>query len=687
MNFSLAIEFFKNRTIPITWLEPVKRGFKCVGCGNGSGSDGTGAILSQDGTRLLCGKCGKAFSFIDIAAFHYNLDISNFADTVKKICEIENIQINHSLNQNSATTDKIEIPQDKKSVDAETLKQKNAASNFLSQSHGKLKDFLDSRGGTWRGLSYDVLNFLHWEYCANYKHTNNNFTFPAILIPNDNGGLLARQVDGDAKSNLKPSGSSTIYLPKNPKFILAVEGAINGASILQALGTNLDFAIIASNGTPNIKVLASKLSALFPNEKPPVAIAFDFDSNGAGQKAASELLEILSNSSFTACIVDITKTTDKDLNDILNSSNGSSKLSALINDALALAQSEFQKIEDDKEKELFGSNATDYLDNHFQNFIDSNKQFANRKTGFENLDNEMFGFLPGIYIVGGLPALGKTSFALQLLNQMARQGENCIFVSYEMSAGFLFSKLLAHEVCRLETDNFTKSIINPDDNLREHPLTATKISNGIFYEHSKFYQHAKKNLRDSLKNFRIWEINDVSISSLLSRLESFCSKFARPPVVVIDYIQILAMNGNNPKTALDSTLHDIIDCRRKTNITFIIVSSLNRANYNTEISYESFKETGTLEFSADVIWGLQLETQGSRNHQSIKSAKNENPRLIQLLCLKNRFGTNFDVGFKYYPAVDLFLPNDEYGNFAACQTNDKGQLVTGSQKNVKAKYV
>lgn len=687
MTFFHAVDFFKNRSIPLAWLEPVRRGFKCFGCGNGSGTDGTGATLSNDGTRLLCGKCGKAFSYIDIAAYHYGFDISNFADAVKKIAEIENIQINNFFNETSSSTKETEISQDKKSIDSETLKQKNAAENFLKLSHGKLKNFIESQGGTWRGLSYDILNFLHWEYCENYKHTNNNFTFPAILIPNDNGGLLARQIDGNSKSNLKPSGTSTIFLPENPKFVLAVEGAINAASILQALGTNLNFAIIAANGTSNKDLLVKKIEELFPKRNIPVAIAFDFDSNGAGQKAASDLLEILSNSSFTACIVDITKTTDKDLNDILNTSNGSSKLSALINDSLSVAHSEFQKIEYEKEKEFFGVNATDYLDNHFQNFIDSNKQFTNRKTGFSNLDDEMHSFQPGIYIVGGLPALGKTSFALQLLNQMAQQGENCIFVSYEMSAGFLFSKLLAYEVCRLETDNFNNSIINPNDILREHPLTATKISNGIFHEHEKFYLHAKQNLRDSLKNFRIWEVNDVSIATLLSRLQSFCSKFARPPIVVIDYIQILAMNGNNPKNALDSALHDIIDCRRNTNITFIIVSSLNRANYSTDISFESFKETGTLEFSADVIWGLQLETQGERNHQSVKSAKNENPRFIQLKCLKNRFGANFDVGFKYYPAVDLFLPNDEYGDFTEYQSNNSGQLVARSKKNVKQKYL
>ena len=684
MTFSQAVDNFKNRSIPTNWLQPVKRGFKCIGCGNGSGNDGTGASLSNDGTRLLCGKCGKAFSYIDVAAFHYGFDISNFSDAVKKLCEIENIQLNFS-NETSLSSDEIKLSHDKKTIDDETLKQKNATANFLSQSHGKLKDFLDRQGGKWRGLSYDVLNFLHWEYCENYKHTNNNFSFPAILIPNDNGGLLARQVNGNSKSNLKPSGSSTIYLPKNPKFILTVEGSINGASILQACGLNLDFAIFAANGTPNIELIFKKICALFP-QKIPVAIAFDNDSNGAGQKAAENLLKTLSKASFTACIVDITKTPDQDLNDLLNANNGTFKLANMVNDAIAHAQTEFQNIQHDKEKKLFGLNATDYLDIHFQNFIDDNKKFANRKTGFSNLDDEMHSFQPGIYILGGLPALGKTSFALQLLHQLARQGENCIFCSYEMSAGFLFSKLLAFEVCRLETNDFNRSIINPDDNLRLHPLTATKISNGNFYEHEKFYLQAKQNLRESLKNFRIWELNDVNISSLLSRLESFCSNFARPPIVVIDYIQILAMNGNNPKTAIDSALHDIINCRRKTNITFLIVSSLNRANYNTDISYESFKETGTLEFSADVIWGLQLETQGDRNHQSIQSAKNENPRFIQLLCLKNRFGSNFDIGFKYYPAVDLFLPNDEYGEFTDYQSNDSGQLVARSKKNVKAKY-
>ena len=39
-------------------------------------------------------------------------------------------------------------------------------------------------------------------------------------------------------------------------------------------------------------------------------------------------------------------------------------------------------------------------------------------------------------------------------------------------------------------------------------------------------------------------------------------------------------------------------------LTLIVVSSLNRQNYMTAIDYESFKESGGIEYTADVIWGL-----------------------------------------------------------------------------------
>ena len=100
-------------------------------------------------------------------------------------------------------------------------------------------------------------------------------------------------------------------------------------------------------------------------------------------------------------------------------------------------------------------------------------------------------------------------------------------------------------------------------------------------------------------------------------------------------------------------------------LTVFIISSVNRANYLTPIDFESLKESGGIEFTADCIWGLQLQclnedlfSQKEKikdKRERIKEAKAEDPRKIELVCLKNRYGiANYSVYFDYFPASDLF---------------------------------
>ena len=81
----------------------------------------------------------------------------------------------------------------------------------------------------------------------------------------------------------------------------------------------------------------------------------------------------------------------------------------------------------------------------FQSDVGEMKLYADRKTGFENLDEYQF-FTPGLYVIGATPAAGKTTFCWQLLEQLARKGESCIYCSYEMSRLELFSKSFAREL-------------------------------------------------------------------------------------------------------------------------------------------------------------------------------------------------------------------------------------------------
>jgi len=87
----------------------------------------------------------------------------------------------------------------------------------------------------------------------------------------------------------------------------------------------------------------------------------------------------------------------------------------------------------------------------------------------------------------------------------------------------------------------------------------------------------------------------------------------------------------------------------------VAISSLNRANYNTAISMEAFKESGGIEYSSDVLIGLQLAGAGVPNFDPT-AEKQKYPREIELVILKNRSAAVGDkIKFKYYPMFNYFI--------------------------------
>ena len=290
------------------------------------------------------------------------------------------------------------------------------------------------------------------------------------------------------------------------------------------------------------------------------------------------------------------------------------------------------------------TNFASFFDKKFQQNVDSMKIFANRKTGFVNLDEHQI-FSPGLYVIGGLPALGKTSFAWQLLEQLATLGESCVFCSYEMSEFELFSKSLARAV--FIQDKHTG-------------LTSASIRRG---DHSPALLQILQNFKSSNLDLHVLELQENDIDDLIFHLRTFCKHKA--PIFVLDYLQIVPVKDSNvsPKQAIDEIVRKLKNFQRQTNSTFIVVSSFNRLNYSQRVSFESFKESGNIEYSADVVWGLQfyctnqlLDGAISKNRDIIDNAKKANPRQIQLCCLKNRQGINYDIFFKYFPANDCFIP-------------------------------
>lgn len=660
-DLKLLAEEIKSRPLLTQYLTPAKKqGYVCIGCGNGSGDDGTGADVNDDETRLLCGKCQKGFSNIDIIANHLGIETTgkDFFDVVKFGCQEFGLPFVNS-DETAMTNEKVE------------------KFDKLEESQKNLVNFVNSQGGSWRGLSLGTLQHGKCGFLPNVYFPAAEKELPAVVIPNDLGGVYFRAVEGKFHKNNKPMATTTIYLPNsNSLDLIITEGQINALSILQAV-PNPNFGVMACSGTSGEKVILAKLKELdSQGKKFRIILAFDNDSNGAGQNAAVNVLNSLSKAGFTACTINITKTPDFDLNDVLRQNNGEHYLYTLVNSAINFAKIEFDKIAVEENKKLLGKSDADIFPRAFENSLDLTTRFADRKTGFDNLDKEMV-FLPGIYVIGGLPSLGKTTFALQLLEQAAQNGEHCFFCSFEMSQNFLHAKRIARRVYQLESNNGLDTV--------DKPLTATNILTNKFFNHKDNFNDVLESLHNENIPLYIWELDEIDIDKLLERVGKICSTLDKPPIICLDYLQLLAGNTEQAKAGIDSILRKLKTFQRATDTTFVIVSSLNRLNYNNEISFESFKESGSIEYTADVMWGLQflLSDDEDRNTKTLDKAKRETPRHIQLKCLKNRFGSNFDVGFNYFSAVDFFKPMDELSYLEFTETDE---TVTDKTKIKKSKY-
>lgn len=69
---------------------------------------------------------------------------------------------------------------------------------------------------------------------------------------------------------------------------------------------------------------------------------------------------------------------------------------------------------------------------------------------------------------------------------------------------------------------------------------------------------------------------------------------------------------------------------------------------------EAFKESGAIEYSSDVLLGLQLKGAGEKNFDAAE-AKEKKPRELELVVLKNRQGpAGKKIPFNYYPMFNYF---------------------------------
>jgi replicative DNA helicase len=672
------------------------KSFICPECGNGSGKTGDGIKQSKFKGKFVwhCYRCDGHWSNADLIGMVEG--IREQAELARKLEELfpeyknepflfsreegfSHFSVADRQASKSASRDfgYRSEGDSRASSDSrrsfEPVPPKNYGQTFYPRYVEAARKFLVERGGSYRGLTAQTFEkygiVVHPEFGVGEEEK-----LPTLIIPYDDYHFVARAIDSKRRPTQHGQGAG-LYEPlaidgKFPTFI--VEGELDALSVVQSVG-NLGIRCVATGGASKYGKVVSLLEKRYGNSERKPSFVVMYDNDEAGKTNGLKLVEELRLADYPTELFFLSEhmagesNPKVDANDLLQSN--SDELVRRLLDGLdksyksltkqqaqmqerrqKLAESKVQSAENKIGIEIYSF--TDYFSGEFFRDIELTAKYSERKTGFENIDALQV-FMPGVYALGALPASGKTTFAWQLLNQLAEKGEPCIYCSFEMSKAELFTKSVVRELYKK----------NPQKSERLS-LTSANIRRGAMRGSSELVEQAAQ-FAQSATNLRVAELSNTSVTELIEGLKPLCADVDRAPVICLDYLQIIPSKGSkasSPKEKIDEVMLRLKDFQRATNATLLVISSFNRENYYQKVSFSSFKESGAIEYSADVIWGLEnhgVDAEGKLDRDEVIKMSKEKVRRIKFSCLKNRNGGAYECFFRYHAAYDYFEPCKE----------------------------
>ena len=156
-------------------------------------------------------------------------------------------------------------------------------------------------------------------------------------------------------------------------------------------------------------------------------------------------------------------------------------------------------------------------------------------TGIASLNKRLDGGLyPGLYFIGAISSLGKTTLALQIADNIAKGGHYVLIYSLEMSRRELMAKTLSRESLQRDRD---------ENRTLEHALSTRGILRASFTSDEQ-----RRIVREAVEDYEVWGqklaivegVGDLGVQRIADYVKGFVSRTKFAPVVVIDYLQLLA---------------------------------------------------------------------------------------------------------------------------------------------------
>lgn len=643
-----------NQQDPAEFLEVAndRKTWVCPKCGNGTGHHGVGidpkGRVVDGKIKWHCFSCGMDYDVMDLIGFKFGLVA--IRDKMGKARELypEIFQTSTSSPRGNQVQKTMPAPEEKTK---RTPERKKAEAEYIRRCIADADySYLRTRGiseETQKRFSIGTDKKKNWlviPYTEDYR------------VARPMGDIPPNKAKYDFTTGERPCLFNEAVMDSGKPFFVT-EGEIDALSIEE-----LGYPAVAMGGAYNT---SKTVEAMTKHPLCGLAILFlDADDTG---RSNQEALKKMCEERQLLCLPAVfpPHLPFKDANEaLINDGYGLNEfLAETYKEAIAIPLREIESYSI--------TSAIEYLEDI------ENREWPEFKTGFDCFDEEahhLYGGLhEGLYIVGAVSSFGKTTFCLQLAEQLAQNGYDVIFFSLEQSRLELVSKGVSRRTYQDYPSRKDKGLRKP----------AMKVMNRNLYP--KYSVMEKTAIRQAEKRYKAEEAslyiyegryngNRLTVHSIGEIVNRHVSITGKKPVVFVDYLQIIApspdMVSATDKQIVDACVFELKELSRNQQIPVIAISSFNRENYSNSVSMTSFKESGAIEYSSDILIGLQPygwdspeggETEKERAirlskvNADVKRRKEEaEPVGVHLKVLKNRNGEWFDAYFEYVHAYNSF---------------------------------
>lgn len=613
--------------------EAKKGGYVCPVCGNGSGEDGTGVkLITGQSFRYKCFKCDTSGDVINFYAAEHQLDNR---EAILQVCALYGLEV--------PTKKSKKIPHAHRRISSDTESVKNQAETetiandiVIAASHLRETDYFSKRG-----ISYETAERYNCGYIEQWIHPQKRgeqkiFPSPRVIIPTSSESYVARSTDDNKVSKMK-AGTTSIFnidiLKSSQQHVVIVEGEFDALSIIEA-GNDA----IALGSTSNVDKLIDWLRG--KNIRPHLPLVLSLDADEAGQKATDKLADALRNMRIQFYSVNLIIEGCKDQNE---------SLVKFRNDFFKIVADIPNKLNQLQQQARFKLTDFAKIDKWEKNIRTGRKAIS---TGWDSLDKALDGGLyEGLYVIPGTPGTGKTALALQMAFQIAQQRQDVLYISMEMGEEEIYER----HISRISYQLFWN-----DEKSRHKAKTVHSM-----IQEGKTVAQAREIFKKVAPYLRTeCSVGTIDADDIRRIVEIYKYELNSLPVVFIDYLQILKAHDAHmtDKQAVDYNVLRLKQLSRDFKIPVVILSSMNRMSYSDVISMASLKESGAIEYTADVCLGLQhanmeqikAGTTG-KAEKTIRQMKGKSERDMEIVILKNRNGKiGEELSFLYYAMFHHF---------------------------------